>query len=294
MRNPVRFGGVLLVLLLAIGASSGGHAQQATSAGSAIPPNGWIFNVAPYLWFPNVNVSLGYNLPPPLSSRLPTDISVGPGDLYGHLDYGVMFAADARYGRFSVLTDLVSARFSATTSDVNIKSFEPPGLPSISISRALETSTGSTLNINVWTLAGGYTVLQGDWGNLDLIAGIRLLAVNVRTDYNLALTLTGPRGNGATFGGIGGVTASRTIVDGIGGIRGRIAIPGSPLFVPYYFDIGAGGSQLTLQVASGFGYQFNKWGAASVTYRYLAFHQGSDPVRTLTLKGPVLMVNFTF
>jgi hypothetical protein len=294
MRNRVYAGSVVLVLLLAIAVASGARAQQPASAGPAAPPNGWIFNVAPYLWFPTVNVSLNYNLSSPLSGRLPTDVSVGPGDLYGHMDIGAMIAADARNGRFSMLTDYIGARFSATTSDVNIKSFEPAGLPSVSISRGLETSTGSTLNINIWTLAGGYTVLQGDWGNLDLIAGTRLLAVSSRTDYNLALTLTGPRGNGAAFGGIGSVSASRTIADGIGGVRGHIPIANTPLFVPYYFDIGAGGSQLTWQIASGLGYQFNNWGAASITYRYLSFHKGSDTVETLSLKGPVLMVTFTF
>jgi hypothetical protein len=100
----------------------------------------------------------------------------------------------------------------------------------------------------IWTLAGGYTVVQRDWGNLDLIAGLRLLWVNSRTDFNLALRVAGPLGNGATFGGIGDVTAARTVVDGIVGFRGRIRLADTSLFVPYYFDIGTGGSQLTWQL----------------------------------------------
>jgi hypothetical protein len=148
--------------------------------------------------------------------------------------------------------------------------------------------------MEIWTLAGGYTVLQGDWGNLDLIAGTRLLSVNARTDFSLALSIAGPQGNGATFGGLGDVTASRTVVDGIGGLRGRIRINKTPLFVPYYFDIGTGGSQLTWQTASGLGYQFNNWGAVSVTYRYLSFHHGSATVDTVSMKGPVLMANISF
>jgi hypothetical protein len=286
--------GAICAFLLSAAASSEARAQQPQSAGQAGNSTGWIFNIAPYLWFPTVNMSLDYNLPPALGGRLPTDVSVGPGDVYGHFDFGGMFAADVRNGPFSLLTDFIGARFSATSSSVNIKSIDFFGQPSIPISRALETSTGSTLRLVIWTLAGGYTVLQEDWGNLDLIVGTRLLAVNARTDYNLALTIAGPRGNGATFGGIGDVTASRTVVDGIGGLRGRIRIADTPLFVPYYFDIGAGGSQLTWQIASGLGYQFNKWGAVSATYRYLSFHHGGAVVDTLTLKGPVLMVNFSF
>ena len=286
--------GALFVLLLAIGVLPAARAQQPASAGQAAPPGSWIFEVAPYLWFPTVNLSLNYNLPPALGGRLPTDVSVGPGDIYGHFDYGAMFSADVRNGPFSLLTDFLGARFSASGSSVNIKSVDFFGLPSIPISRNLQTSTGSTVGLAIWTLAGGYTVLQRDWGNLDLIAGFRLLAVDARTDYSLALTIAGPRGNGATFGGSGDVAASRTVFDGIGGFRGRIRIANTPLFVPYYFDIGAGGSQLTWQIASGLGYQFNKWGAASVTYRYLFFHHGGAVVDTTTLKGPLLMVNFTF
>lgn len=283
-----------LVLLLVAGVWSGARAQQPVSAGQASPTTGWQFNFAPYLWFPTTNVSLQYNLPAQLGGRLPTDVSVGPGDLYSHIDFGGMFSADVRNGRFSVLTDLLGARFSATSGDVNIKSVDFLGRPSIPISRTLETSTSSTLGMVIWTLAGGYTVLQGKWGNLDVLAGFRLLAVNARTDYSLALTLVGPRGNGATFGGIGSVSASRDIWNGVGGIRGRLRIPESRLFIPYYFDIGGGGSQPTWQISSGLGYQF-RWVALSATYRYLVFNQGSSAiVQRVALRGPMLMVNFTF
>ena len=87
-------------------------------ATQAPPSNGWTFNIAPYLWFSTVNASLDYNLPPALGGRLPTDVSVGPGDVLGHLDFGVMFAADARNGPFSILTDFVGAKFSASGSNV--------------------------------------------------------------------------------------------------------------------------------------------------------------------------------
>jgi len=284
----------VLVLLLAAGAWSGARAQQPVSVEQASPAAGWQFNIAPYLWFPTVNMSVNYNLPSNLGGRLPTDFSVGPGDVYGHLDIGAMFSADARNGPFSVLTDFMGARFNATTSDVRIKSVDFLGRPSIPISRSLETSTGSTLKMVIWTLAGGYTVLQGDWGNLDVLVGFRLLAVSTRTDYSLALTLAGPRGNGATFGGIGDVTASRDIWNGIGGLRGRIRIPQSRFFFPYYFDVGGGGSQPTWQISSGLGYQFG-WGAVSANYRYLVFNQGSSSVvQRVALRGPLLMADFRF
>jgi hypothetical protein len=96
----------------------------------------------------------------------------------------------------------------------------------------LETSTSSRLTSTVWTLAGGYTVFQGDWGNFDLLAGFRYLGAHANTDYSLAFTIVGPRGNGATFWGDGGISGSRTIWNGIAGLRGRIRVPLEGLFVP--------------------------------------------------------------
>jgi hypothetical protein len=208
--------GALLALLLVAGAWSEARAQQPVNQGPAAGQTGWVFNVAPYLWFPTFNAKLKYNLPSNLGGRLPTDVSVGPGALYSHIDFGAMFAADARNGPFSVLTDLVYGRFSAGAGNSHIKSVDFFGLSPIPLSRSLQTSISTTLGFTVWTLAGGYTVVQGDWGNLDVIGGFRFLSVNARTDYSLALSLTGPRGNGATFGGIGGVSTSRDIWNGIG------------------------------------------------------------------------------
>jgi len=270
-------------------------AQQPASAGETASAAGYQVNIAPYLWFPTARMSLKYDLPPALGGKLPTDVSVGPGTIYSNLDIGAMFSAEVRSGRFSLLTDFIYSRFSATTNDVNIKSVDFFGLPSIPISRELETSTGTTLRLTIWTLAGGYTVLQQDWGNLDVFAGFRFLNVNSVTDYSLALSITGPRGNGATFGGIGSVSVSPDVWNGIVGIRGRIRVGTTKLFVPYYFDIGAGGSRPTWQIASGLGYQFNKWGAVSAVYRYLAFEQpGTSAVTHVSLGGPILMASFTF
>ena len=66
------------------------------------------------------------------------------------------------------------------------------------------------------------------------------------------------------------------------------------MFIPYYFDAGAGGSNLNWQIASGLGYQTG-WVGASLTYRYLSFQQGNSAVlQHLSVKGPMLMANFTF
>jgi len=268
-------------------------AQQPSGPPSqASSPSGWTFNVAPYMWLPNINANLSYNLPPALDGRLPTDLSSGPGEYLTKLNFATMIAAEARYDRFSVLTDFIYTN--GSSGSTNIKSVDFLGLPSIPISRTLQTHVGSRLTGTIWTLAGGYTVFQGDWGNVDVLAGVRYLGAHTSTDYSLALSLAGPGGGGATFGGNGSISGSRAVWNGIVGLRGRIRLPVEGLFIPYYFDIGGGGSQPTWQIASGLGYQTG-WAGVSVLYRYLSFQQGSSSVlRHLDLGGPMVMVNFSF
>ena len=128
-----------------------------------------------------------------------------------------------------------------------------------------------------------------------MIAGFRYLGIPISLDFSLGLTLTGPRGNGATVGGIGSVSSTANLWNGIGGFRGRIRLGDTGLFIPYYFDAGAaGGSNLTWQIASGLGYQTG-WAGVSLTYRYLSFEQGSSAVlQHLSVKGPMIMANFTW
>jgi hypothetical protein len=283
---------VLTALLAAAGISTA-QAQQPNSSGQQTSnPSGWTFNVAPYLWTATIDSTAQFNLPPTLGGTVSSDSSVGFGQLLSHLNFAAMVAADARYDRFSLLTDFMYLNLGGTSSQFKTVNF--PGLLPIPIDRSLQTSTGTNLNATIWTLAGGYTLLQGDWGNFDVIAGLRLLDVNARINYSLALTLTGPRGNGATFGGIGSVSGSTTIWNGIGGFRGRIHLGDTAFFIPYYFDAGAGGSKFTWQIASGVGYHLS-WADLSLTYRYLSFEQDNSAViQHMSIRGPLLMANFTF
>ena len=283
----------VLVGLLAAGGASHAQAQQPISAGQpAANASGWTFDVTPYVWFATINTTMNLNLPPALGGTVSADSSIGFGELVPHLHFAVMGAADAQYGPFSLLTDIMYLSLGGTRSHITSVNF--PNFPRIPISGTAEASAGMSLQATVWTLAGGYTVVKGDWGNFDVIAGFRYLPVNARINYSLALTITGPRGNGATFGGIGSVSGSADIWNGIGGFRGRIRISNTALFIPYYFDIGGGGSNLTWQIASGLGYHL-PWGDVSVTYRYLTFDQGNGAiVQKLSMRGPMLALNFAF
>ena len=94
---------------------------------------------------------------------------------------------------------------------VPLESFEHidfAGAPSQRIPSGSVIDASSVAKTTIWTLAGGYTVLQGDWGNLDVIAGLRYLGVDSTTGFSLATTFTGPRGNEGVLGGSGTVTSN--------------------------------------------------------------------------------------
>ena len=285
----------LLAALFAAGGTSNARAQQPViPAQPASSPSGWTFNVAPYVWLASLNVSTNLNLPPAVGGgTVSSTTSLGFGDVVNHINFGVMLAADAQYDRFSVLTDFMYLNLGGTASQFRSVNF--PDHPHIPIAASAQASQGMDLSAPIWTLAGGYTLLKGDWGNFDVIAGFRYLELNARLDYSLGFTVTGPRGGSQTFGGVGSVSGSVTLFNGIGGFRGRVRLGNSPLFIPYYFDAGAGDSKLTWQIATGLGYQ-TSWGDLSVTYRYLSFEQSNNnPVlQHLWVEGPMFMAAFRF
>ena len=269
-------------------------AQQPTQTTMAASASGWTFNIAPYIWLPTVNATFNYDLPPAIGGKLPTDISVPAAEYLPDLGIATMLAGEARYGRFSLLSDFMYMRISANASDTRVKQVDFLGASPIPLSREVDLGSSSTLKAAVWTLVGGYTVVQEDWVDLDLMAGFRFGSIHASSDYNLNVSLTGPRGNGVGFGGTGSVTANTSGWNGVAGFRGRFRLPEPGLYIPYYFDIGTGDAKLTWQIASGLGYQTG-WAGVSVMYRYLAFDRSnSATLRHLSLGGPMVVVNFTF
>ena len=86
------------------------------------------------------------------------------------------------------------------------------------------------------------------------------------------------------------VSLDQDVWVGIVGVRGRILFSGTDWFVPYYADVGAGGSNWTWQAMVGVGYRMN-WGEVTLTYRALAYDFDKNDAY-LTLPGPGLGVGF--
>ena len=127
---------------------------------------GWTFSITPYAWLPTVSTTYSYTGPRGVFSVTNT-INAGIGDYISELNFGLMLGGEARYDRFTIMTDLVYANASITTKNSHLSSVNL-GLAPIDIPRDLQVSTGTRLATTIWSVAGGYTLLEGDWGTLML------------------------------------------------------------------------------------------------------------------------------
>lgn len=274
----------------AAGVALGLAAGEPALAQGADGRSGWSFQVALYAWLPTFNGDFNYSLPTGRDGS--ASVRAASNDYLSDLQFAAMVAGEARYDRFSVISDLMYVDLGSGTSRVSSVNLAPT--PDNRISSAFSTNADTSVKATVWTLGGGYTVLRGDWGNVDLFGGFRLLSLNAETNYALNATVTDLRDNSVVLGRTGRLSGNQAIWNGIAGLRGRVLLGDSGFFVPYYLDIGTGDSNLTWQGFTGVGYQTG-WAGVIAGYRYLSFDQGSsDLVNDLSMGGAFLAVNFTF
>ncbi len=245
---------------------------------------GWRFSATPYLWVPTVGGELRYGQ----RERGTAHVDVDPKSVLDSLKFGLTFGAEARYGRFTLATDLLYLDLGNQSSQVRSVDFGPSGR----VQASANLGTQSSLTNTLWTLAPGYTLAEGSWGNVDIQAGFRVLAVSARTNVQLAADVVGPRA-GESFARAGRLSASDQLWDGIIGLRGRFEL-GQGFYIPYAADIGAGGSTATWQVQGGLGYSTG-WAGVVAGYRYLSYSaNGNSLIRDLHLGGPFIALNMKF
>lgn len=273
-------------LAAALGALMGAALFTSAATAQTVPDGsdtGWGFSVTPYLWLP----TLGGDLRVGPRERGTAHVDLAPQNIVNSLNFGLTFGAEARYGRFTLATDLLYLDVGNQTSWVRNVDFAG-GRVQASANLGTQTSLSSTL----WTLAPGYTVLQGAWGNVDIQAGFRVFAISARTNVQLVSDIAGPRA-GEVFARSGRISASDQVWDGIVGLRGRFNL-GHGFYIPYAADIGAGGSTTTWQMQGGLGYSTG-WAGVVAGYRYLSYSgTGDSLIRNLHLGGPFIALNMTF
>jgi hypothetical protein len=251
----------------------------------------WQFMVMPYLWLPTIDATLKFKGRAGGSPEV--DVKANPGDYLSEVEMAGMLAFEARKGKWLVYSDITYMKLSDDSSSVRSINFNP-GLPPNPVSTTLNSGTSTDVYATIWTVAGGYNLVQGPKASLDLIAGARYLHLKATTDWRLTATVTDPVGGGV-FPASGSVTDSGDVWDGIVGVKGRLKLGEGSWFVPYYLDGGAGGSQFTWQVQTGIGYAF-RWGDLVLGYRYLAWEQDDNnkTIQDLKLYGFGLAGVFLF
>jgi hypothetical protein len=236
----------------------------------------WRFEVTPYIWGSGVSSTLFYN------DRYLNTAKLSTSNVLGDLKSGGMISAEAHYGNWGIMGDLVSATLQTTGSNtvvVPTRSFG--GVPARAADKV-------TLQQNIITGAATYTVLNNQSIYLDGLAGVRGIMATATLSLNLSAD-----------GVSAGVVDSKSVstADPIVGFKGRYRIADSTWYVPFYADIGGGGgtTNMTWQGMIGVGKTFEKWVDASLAYRTLYYDmKGDGLLQKTTFKGPQLAVTFKF
>lgn len=240
------------------------------SAATADDSDKWQFNADIYLWMAGMDVT----------TQGGGEIDLSFGDILEDLEMTFMGGFGARKGKLSLLADVIYL-------DIAQKDGGTKTLPGGGIGVTFATD----VEMKAWitTFEAGYNVVNTEKALLDIVGGARYLSVDV--DTTMTRTIDG--GPGVIPPAEKYFSASNDAWDGIVGVKGRVNLS-EHWYLPYYADIGTGGSDLTWQILGGVGYQF-KWGDVLAAYRHLDYDLPSDDlVSDLTVSGPALGVNFRF
>ena len=264
----------LLVLLMSLLASTGALAQQNSSE-----TDSWQFGLSIYGWFPDIAGETSFTQPGGSN-----DFKIDIDDILDNLEFTLMGTFDMRKGRWGILTDLIYmdvGNSQTGTRDATI------GGRSLSV----DASANVDLDLKswVWTLTGYYRALDQPGMTLDIVAGTRYLDVEQKVNW----IVTGNVGSIPVPDRTGAAEAGLTNWDALIGLRGRFALgANNAWFVPYYFDVGAGDSDLTWQGIAGLGYAFH-WGEVVAAWRYLYYDLPSDKaIDDMSFSGPAIGVTF--
>jgi hypothetical protein len=214
-----------------------------------------------------------------------TSVSVDASQILDALKMTFMGSFDAHNGRWGVFTDVIYLDLGGEKS--NTRDFSiGNGLPADATA-----NVSLDLKATVWTTAGLYRIVSNPAWTVDALAGARMLNVNPTLGWTITGNVDGIPQSERT----GTRQSDETVWDGIIGARGRFAFGDRQQWImPFYGDIGTGGSDLTYQLAGGIAYAF-KWGEVVALWRYLDYKFKSDKnVENLTTNGPLFGVRFVW
>jgi len=221
----------------------------------------WQFQFSPYFWLAGLHGTGG------VGNRT-TQVDESFRDVFDALNFAFMGMFEARKGKFISLTDLEYVSVSDEKAT--------PG--------PLFSTVDAGFKTFIFDQEVGYRLLENPekGASLDVLGGARVW--RVKTDFEF----------GAGILPATRVEASRSWVDAVGGLRGKMALS-QKMFLTGKFDLGGGGSQFTWQVFAGAGYNINPKIALIFGYRVLDVdYNKNNFVFDMNQRGPVLGLGFKF
>jgi len=249
----------------------------------------WTFAVNPYLWLPSVNGTLKYDIPSGGGGGPTVDIA---NNRLENLGFALLINGEARKGDWAIFMDVDIVSINAQNSTLQSVEFQNAG-GQIPVTAGVDLGTQSSFRADLGELVGSYTMAHNDRSSIDILGGFRYLSLRASLDWQLAADIAGP-GPGQSFGRSGSISQRVELWDGIIGVRGRVGLGSGTWAIPYYLDVGAGASALTLQAMAAIEYRF-RWGDVQLFYRYLYYDMKDDKLlQGVSFDGPGFGVNFRF
>lgn len=222
--------------------------------------SGWGFTLYPYTWASGMKGDVGFR------NRTIAHVDYDFTKIIDTLNFVAMGAMEARYGRFSLSSDLLYLRITDKFSAARV------GLDQGKIG----------LGQLQWTPLAGYAVYQDGRNSFELVAGARYWSIKSIISVD--------------FARFGEHETQRTMawVDAVGGVRGRVFLD-DHFFLNGWALAGGGGSDYMWDVMAGVGYRFNDMFSATAGYRaqQVKFQQGNF-VFDVTIQGPMLGMQVNF
>ncbi len=234
----------------------------------------WEYSLAPYVWLPTIsmdsaNADRGGRLP-----QLPGSpgLDVGPTDYLSALDFALMLAGDMRNGEWALLGDLIHLEFGVGDKDID---FLRPG------TGPLAGNYNMDLTADLYTRAGGRTLVKSDRYHLDALIGWRHISMDIRLREDRAGDL---------------IDTDLTFNDAFLALSGVYRFEQPNWSLDYYADLGTGESDFTWQAKLGVAYEFG-WGKLFANYRHLDYDFGDTKNFSdlnMTFSGPTIGARFEF
>lgn len=248
-------------------------AASAQSSSATPTPGPWKYTLSVYSYLPTIRETTAF----PTGSGGQA-IEVDAEQILERLKMTLMGSFEAHNGRWGVFSDLLYTDLGDGKQNSRSFVIGNAGIPATTTAD-LDWDYKSTL----WTLGVAYRLVANASTTVDVLGGVRMFDQRQR----LRWSITGDIGTLPPASRSGSSEVKDQVWDGIVGIKGRHVFGDSGRWsVPFYVDIGTGGSDSTAHVAAGLGYAFS-WGDVVGVWRYVSYHPKSgSALDSMSFSGP--------